>query len=226
MRWNNWAMYSLIWINIKLNTMNRIIITLTFISAVAFTSTAQTASIATGLGLYVFPANGQSQETMDNDEIACYKWAKEQTGIDPINPPQVQAAQVDRSPDGSMVVGGAKGAAAGAAIGAIAGDAGKGAAIGAVAGGLAGRRAKKYGDAVEQQQNNQEAAATEKAMKDSFNKADSSQASDDLKELLKALSIEVGKMAEQMPKEQAEQVAASTMEDLAQQLVGGGAAGS
>lgn len=108
---------------------------------------------------------------MDADEIACYKWAKEQTGVDPINPPQVQAEQVDKSADGTAVVGAAKGAAAGAAIGAIAGDAGKGAAIGAVTGGLAGRRAKKYGDAVEQEQNNQQAAATEKALMDSFNKA-------------------------------------------------------
>lgn len=151
--------------------MKRIIITLAFISAIGYAAMAQTTSIATGLGLYVFPANDQSQETMDADEIACYKWAKEQTGVDPINPPQVQAAEADKSPDGSMVVGGAKGAAAGAAIGAIAGDAGKGAAIGAVVGGIGGRRAKKHGDAVEQQQNNQAAASTEKALMDSFNKA-------------------------------------------------------
>lgn len=151
--------------------MKRIVIALTLISALTITGAAQTTSISSGLGLYVFPANNQSQETMDDDEIACYKWAKEQTGVDPINPPQVQAAEVDKSPDGSMVVGGAKGAAAGAAIGAIAGDAGKGAAIGAVVGGLGGRRAKKYGDAAEQQQNNQTAAASEKALMDSFNKA-------------------------------------------------------
>lgn len=151
--------------------MKGIVITLALILVLGYTALAQTTSIASGLGLYVFPANNQSQETMDNDEIACYKWAKEQTGVDPINPPQVEAAEVDKSADGSMVVGGAKGAAAGAAIGAIAGDAGKGAAIGAVAGGLAGRRAKKYGDAVEQEQNNQTAAATQKALMDSFNKA-------------------------------------------------------
>ena len=151
--------------------MKRILVTLTLISVMACAAMAQTASIATGLGLYVFPANNQSQETMDNDEIACYKWAKEQTGVDPINPPQVQAAEVDKSADGSMVVGGAKGAAARAAIGAIAGDAGKGAAIGAVVGGLGGRRAKRYGDAVEQEQNNQAASQTEKALMDSFNKA-------------------------------------------------------
>ena len=151
--------------------MKRILMTLTVLSAMAYSAMAQTTSIASGLSLYVFPSNNQSQETMDADEIDCYKWAKEQTGVDPINPPQVQAAEVDKSPDGSMVVGGAKGAAAGAAIGAIAGDAGKGAAIGAVVGGVAGRRAKKHGDQVEQQQNNQAAADTEKALMNSFKKA-------------------------------------------------------
>jgi outer membrane lipoprotein SlyB len=95
----------------------------------------------------------------------------EQSGVDPLNPTKVEAKKVDTNPDGSAVVGAAKGAAAGVAIGAIAGDAGKGAAIGAVVGGLAGRRAKKYGDAQEQQKNNQDAAKQQTAMTDSFKKA-------------------------------------------------------
>lgn len=128
-------------------------------------------SIASGLGLFVFPSNDQDQATQDADELACYKWAMEQTGVDPINPPQVQAEQVDTGPDGSAVRGAARGAAAGAAIGAIAGDAGKGAAIGAAAGGMRGRRAKRYGDAAEQQQNEAAAAAQEKEMMDNFKKA-------------------------------------------------------
>ena len=135
------------------------------------TTTTPTTSIAKGLGLYVFPAKSQDQATQDADEMACYKWAKEQSGVDPINPPEIQAQQADRSLNGSAVVGSAKGAAAGAAIGAIAGDAGKGAAIGAVAGGLAGRRARLAGDQAEQQANNQAAAAKEKELMDNFNKA-------------------------------------------------------
>lgn len=130
-----------------------------------------TASIGQGLGLYVFPANNQDQATQDADEVACYKWAKEQSGVDPINPPQVEAAQVDRSVDGTAVVGAAGGAAAGAAIGAIAGDTGKGAAIGAVVGGLRGRRAKVVGDEREQQANDQAAAAQEEEMMTNFKKA-------------------------------------------------------
>ncbi|OHX68470.1 hypothetical protein NH26_06595 [Flammeovirga pacifica] len=135
------------------------------------TPTTPTTSVSKGLGIYIFPSNNQDQATMDADEMACYKWAIEQTGYDPLNPTVVQAKKADTSADGSAVKGAAGGAAAGAAIGAIAGDAGKGAAIGAVAGGLRGRRAKAYGDAVEQKQNNEAAAAQNKEMKDNFVKA-------------------------------------------------------
>ncbi len=132
---------------------------------------AQETTLASGLGLFVFPSNDQNKDQQDTDELACYKWAKEQTGVDPLNPPKVQAKQVDRSPDGTAVVGAAGGAAAGAAIGAIAGDAGKGAAIGAVVGGLRGRRAKVVGDEIEQQQNNAAAAAATEEMMNNFKKA-------------------------------------------------------
>ena len=132
---------------------------------------AQEASIAKGLGMYVFPSKDQSKDQQDLDELNCYKWAKGQTGVDPINPPEVQAEKVDTSPDGSAVVGAAKGAAGGAAIGAIAGDAGKGAAIGAVVGGIRGRRVKKHSDAVEQSQANQAAEQQTEEMMNNFKKA-------------------------------------------------------
>jgi hypothetical protein len=128
-------------------------------------------SFAKSLGIYIFPAKDQDQATQDKDDTYCYKWAVEQSGVDPLNPPKVEAEKVDTSPDGTAVKGAARGAAAGVAIGAIAGDAGKGAAIGAVAGGLAGRRAKVAGDAQQQQKNNQAAAQQEVAMTDSFKKA-------------------------------------------------------
>lgn len=154
--------------------MKKILFTLTICTSFAFTAKAQTPNTSTlgsGLGLYVFPSKNQSQATQDADESACYKWAKEQTGVDPINPPKIDAKQVDKSPDGTAIVGAAGGAAAGAAIGAIAGDTGKGAAIGAVAGGLRGRRAKVAGDQREQQQNNQSASAEQKSLMTNFNKA-------------------------------------------------------
>ena len=132
---------------------------------------AQADGIAKSLGLYVFPSDGQDAATQEADEMACFIWAKQQSGYDPLNPPQVVGTEVDRSADGSAVVGAAGGAAAGAAIGAIAGDAGQGAAIGAVVGGIRGRRAKVVGDEMQQQANNQAAAQKQKELADNYNKA-------------------------------------------------------
>ena len=124
--------------------------------------------ISSGLKLYVFPAKGQSKQQQKADEFECYKWAMEQSGVDPLNLPKVEAAPAQTGPTGGAVVGGAKGAAAGVAIGAIAGDAGKGAAIGAVAGGLAGRRRGKQAQEQANQQSAADAANKEKEIKDSF----------------------------------------------------------
>ena len=135
------------------------------------TARAQSDGIASSLGLYVFPSNNQDPQKQEADEMACFTWAKQQTGYDPMNPTKVTAAQVDRSADGTAIVGAAGGAAAGAAIGAIAGDAGQGAAIGAVVGGLRGRRAKVVGDERQQQANTQAAAAKEKELADNYKKA-------------------------------------------------------
>jgi hypothetical protein len=127
--------------------------------------------ISQGLKLYVYPSKGQSQQQQKKDEYECYKWAVEQSGIDPLDLPKVEAAPMQTGPTGGAVVGAAKGAAAGAAIGAIAGDAGKGAAIGATAGAMAGRRAGKQSQAQQNQQSQANAAAAEQEMKNSFIKA-------------------------------------------------------
>lgn len=131
----------------------------------------QSNGIAKSLGLYIYPTKNQDAATQNADETACYTWAKEQTGYDPLNPPTVQAAPVDTSPDGSAIRGGARGAAAGAAIGAIAGDAGQGAAIGAVVGGLSGRRQSKQADAAQAQGNQQAAANQSAALLNDYKKA-------------------------------------------------------
>ena len=134
-------------------------------------TTANSASMAKSVGLYVFPAKNQTADQQSKDENECYKWAVQQSGYDPSNPTKVDTAKADKGRNGEVVKGGAKGAAAGAAVGAIAGDAGKGAAIGAVAGGLAGRRARKAGDAKEEQKNIQEADAKKAEMVNGFKKA-------------------------------------------------------
>lgn len=127
--------------------------------------------ISQQMKLYVFPSKGQSKQQQKVDEFECYKWAIEQSGINPLNPPEVEAAPVQSGPTGGAVMGAAKGAAAGVAIGAIAGDAGKGAAIGATAGALAGHRAGKQAQAQANQQAQANAAKTEQDMKASFAKA-------------------------------------------------------
>jgi hypothetical protein len=142
---------------------------LIFIAAAQETSLGD--QVTKKVGMYVFPANDQSQEQMEKDETECYKWAVEQSGVDPLNAPKVEAEQVPTGPDGAAVVGAAKGAAAGAAIGAICGDTGKGAAIGAVSGGLAGRRASRAGRASAQQSNNQAAENKKTELMNSFKKA-------------------------------------------------------
>jgi hypothetical protein len=126
--------------------------------------------ISQGLKLFVYPSKGQSKQQQKVDEFECYKWAVEQSGIDPLNLPKVEA-QVQTGPTGGAIKGAAKGAAAGAAIGAIAGDAGEGAAIGAIAGGLAGRRQGQQAQAQQNQQAQANASAAEQEMKDTFKKA-------------------------------------------------------
>jgi len=124
--------------------------------------------LSKGLSLIVFPAKGQNQQKQKEDEFECYKWSMEQTGIDPLNTPKVQAPPPQTGPSGGAVKGAAKGAAAGVAIGAIAGDAGKGAAIGAAAGGMAGRRQGKNAQAQQNQQAEAAAASANKDIKDTF----------------------------------------------------------
>jgi hypothetical protein len=142
---------------------------LAFVALVAAEASAQVPS-SQQLGIYAFPAKNQPPEQQRADEMSCYGWAQQQTGIDPTAPPPSVAPQ-ETGPDGSMIKGGAKGAAAGVAIGAIAGDTGKGAAIGAVAGGLRGRRMSKEKQKEEQKEAQVQSQAASTASKETFGKA-------------------------------------------------------
>ncbi len=113
-----------------------------------------TQEVTAAVDVYVYPGKGQTKEQQEQDEFSCYKWAKEQTGFDPNQPMQQQAAASPQQ--GAAVKGAARGAAIGAIGGAIGGDAGKGAAIGAGVGAAGGTMRRRQ---AEQQQ----AAAQEKA---------------------------------------------------------------
>lgn len=88
----------------------------------------------------IYPEKGQSKEQIEKDKFACYTWAKEQTGFDPMEMPQATSAPPQHEESKASAGRGALGgAAAGALIGEIADDkGGEGAVIGAVAGGLFG----------------------------------------------------------------------------------------
>jgi hypothetical protein len=126
--------------------------------------------ISQSLKLFVYPTNEQSKQQQKADEFECYKWAMEQSGIDPLNLPKIEV-EVQSGPTGGAVRGAARGAAAGAAIGAITGDAGQGAAIGATAGGMRGLRGGRQAQAQQNQQAQANAAATEENIKNTFIKA-------------------------------------------------------
>ena len=133
--------------------------------------------LAAALGLYVFPAKGQTPEQQAQDEQACYTWSKEQSGIDPAtvkaNPDSAMkaaSAKVDTAAQGAAVRGAARGAAGGAVVGAIAGDAGTGAGVGAVVGAVGGRRAKKQAKKQAEQQAAQQANAWAAGQIETFNK--------------------------------------------------------
>jgi hypothetical protein len=100
----------------------------------------------------VYPAKGQSPTQQSGDDGACYGWAKQNTGIDPLTVAQTPPPPTSSTGGGERVSGAARGALGGLAIGAIAGDAGQGAAIGAVVGTMAGGSRARQNQQAQQQQ--------------------------------------------------------------------------
>ena len=89
-------------------------------------------SVSSQLGLHAFPAKGQNPEQQQTDELACYSWAQQDTGFDPLaalmatqpakSPPPATEASPAAASQRAGAKGAAKSAAGGAVIGAIAGD--------------------------------------------------------------------------------------------------------
>jgi hypothetical protein len=124
------------------------------------------------LGLFVYPAKGQSAERQESEQYECYAWAQRQTGIDPTAPPP-KAPEPEKGfqADGSGLKGAAGGAAVGTAVGAIVGETGEGAAIGAIAGTLRGRRKSREKRKEQQKAAEQQAQAQGAQTRETFNKA-------------------------------------------------------
>jgi hypothetical protein len=163
-----------------MKSLAMIVVLVCFVSAYAgaqATQTAQptsvTASLNKSLGVFVFPAKDQKPEQQSLDEQACYSWAVQQSGVDPLNMTPTKAQPVDKSPDGSVVAGAAVGAMGGAIVGSMVHPhhSGGAAAAGAMVGAMAGAAHKSKKDAQKEQQAQQTAAATDKAKIDNFKKA-------------------------------------------------------
>ena len=142
-------------------------------------------SLAGTLGIYVFPAKGQDAQEQSEDEATCYKWAVSNTGVDPFEAQNQQAANAQQTAAAQQQAAtagtgsGARGAVGGAAVGALIGeiasdDAGKGAAWGAGVGLIAGRRRARMQQEYAQQEvasQSQQSQQVTASQMDSFKKA-------------------------------------------------------
>ncbi len=128
-------------------------------------------SAAQKVGVYVFPAKGQSHDQQLIDESECYDLAQQQSGVNPgmpaPKPPssaEIQAAQAQGASSAPQAQGGrargaARGAAGGAVVGAIAGDAGTGAAVGATLGTMRGGMQQRQANTAAKEQSAAQAGA-------------------------------------------------------------------
>ena len=90
--------------------------------------------------LIVFPAQGQSDEQMEQDKFACYTWAKKESNFDPMALPTASAPPPKKK---ETKAGAGRGAVGGALLGAgvgkiTGGSAKKGAVVGGVGGAVVG----------------------------------------------------------------------------------------
>ena len=51
-----------------------------------------------GSDFFVYPKKGQSAEQQEKDEFACYKWARGESGFDPMDVPTATSAPPAKEP--------------------------------------------------------------------------------------------------------------------------------
>jgi len=108
--------------------------------------------VAAAQSLYVFPAQGQSEEQMEQDKFSCHQWAVGETNYDPMNPPAAQPAATGAVIEEPLLncshYGGGRGAVRGAAKGYVGGKVvdgktSKSTKLGAATGAIKGNQTKK-----------------------------------------------------------------------------------
>ena len=129
---------------------------------------AALAPLVSAQELFIYPAEGQSQDQQDMDEFQCMRFATERTGFDPMQTPRATTRAPEQQ--GSVVGGAARGALLGTAVGAITGDTRQGAAIGAASGGLLGGMRRQDSQRQRDQWARQESANYQRN-RDQFNRA-------------------------------------------------------
>lgn len=128
---------------------------------------------AVAQGVFIYPAQGQSEEQMAQDKAECAEWAKSQTGYDPANPPKPEPVAVEDKPAGGKVAGGAaRGALAGNLLAnAVGGNRTGGGAAGALVGGAKAAKQAEAQKANQQAQAEQQAQAKVAERKAEFDRA-------------------------------------------------------
>ena len=123
--------------------MRRLLNSCLFVVALAAvdTSVAQQGSLASSLGLFVYPSGEQALDQQELDEFQCYQWSKNATGVDPLVAQPAPRVEIDGGEGGAAGRGALRGAARAALIADIADeDTSDAAARGALIGAVRGRR--------------------------------------------------------------------------------------
>lgn len=120
--------------------------------------------VASGAGLFVYPANGQSAQQQQDDQAQCYVWARNQVGFDPsygvpAAPPPQQSDNLAKGLFGGALLGGIVG-------GATHGNMAQSVGIGMLFGGVLGHSRDQQQQAQQQQQ-------SQSAAMQQFNNAES-----------------------------------------------------
>lgn len=140
--------------------------------ALSWQGTLLAETLASSIGIYAYPAQGQTPDQQSKDDYDCFTFAKGQTGYDPMNPPVVTAQAPSQQASGARLRGAARGAAGGAILGEIIDDdAGKGAAVGATLGMMRGGQQSRAQSQQQAQQSQQAAQQQTSGMQNSFKNA-------------------------------------------------------
>jgi hypothetical protein len=126
--------------------------------------------------IFVYPANGQTQEQTERDRYECHLWAVQETGVDPSRADAGAYERVVVQPANPPGAGTVAGAIGGAIIGSIIGgprNAGAGALIGGATGAVVGSASDAGAQAQAQQTQRQynQSAAAGRARGDSYRRA-------------------------------------------------------